>query len=125
MQFDWETSQFSELHELPVGFPMSYPYCEQPTGACKYNTSRPPAWCDRVLMSKAAIGLVSVVSAVNLTSFLSDFFGAPCDSASNHVSMGYRTRLELQAQVGQPSYDVIGSNVCMGDHKPVCLTFRV
>ena len=32
--------------------------------------------------------------------------------------------LEL-AKSGAPQYQVIGEDVCMGDHKPVCLSFQL
>lgn len=85
-RFDFELAQFAELHELPIEFLPSYPFCEDVDRPHAYNSMRAPAWCDRVVMSEAAMDL---------------------------------------ARVGNPTYSVIGEDVCMGDHKPVCLSFTM
>ncbi|XP_065827647.1 inositol polyphosphate-5-phosphatase A-like [Oscarella lobularis] len=53
-QFDLEGKQFDGLHELPLTFPPSYPYKEDLDEGSVLNTTRCPAWCDRILFNDAA-----------------------------------------------------------------------
>eukprot|EP00118_Oscarella_pearsei_P007509 m.37171 g.37171 ORF g.37171 m.37171 type:complete len:428 (+) comp32338_c0_seq2:412-1695(+) len=53
-QFDLEKNQFSDLCELPLTFPPSYPYKEDVHQGDALNTTRCPAWCDRVLFNRIA-----------------------------------------------------------------------
>ena len=85
------------LTEFPLAFPPTYPYTEDPNSGNSYMTTRCPAWCDRVLMSH------DLKSLINLTSGSSD---VDSDSSGNSSAV---------------HYDVIGKDVCMGDHKPVFL----
>ncbi|KAG1655697.1 Type I inositol 1,4,5-trisphosphate 5-phosphatase [Nymphon striatum] len=81
--FDKEVKLFSDvLHEFTINFPPSYPYSEDFNNPGSYMKTRCPAWCDRVLLSKNALHLVS--------------------SASSEDEI---------------YYDLIGPEVCMGDHK--------
>lgn len=66
------------LLELPIRFEPSYPYSEEIDRPRDFLNKRCPAWCDRILMTQAALDL-ALRSAV--------------------------------------SYDLVGRNVCMGDHK--------
>lgn len=59
LQFDLETQALGgQLHELPIRFPMSYPFCEDVTRPTEYMATRCPGWCDRVLMTDEAFALV-------------------------------------------------------------------
>ena len=89
------------LTEFPLAFPPTYPYTEDPNSGNSYMTTRCPAWCDRVLMSH------DLKSLINLTSGSSD---VDSDSSGNSSAV---------------HYDVIGKDVCMGDHKPVYLSFKM
>lgn len=83
-QFDVEPTNLPEsLHELPVRFEPSYAYAEEVDQPRGFLIKRCPAWCDRILMTQAAL-----------------------DKALKTIG----------------SYDLIGREVCMGDHKPVKLT---
>lgn len=54
-RFDTEYPPFKDiLYEMPVKFPPSYPYSEEPELTDTYNDTRAPSWCDRVLMNKLA-----------------------------------------------------------------------
>ncbi|EGD73887.1 inositol polyphosphate-5-phosphatase [Salpingoeca rosetta] len=86
-QFDLEgDSPHPTLRELAVNFEPTYPYSEDPDVHNEFLTKRCPAWCDRVLMTEAA--------------------------------------LELMEPVDEHAYDIIGRDICMGDHKPVKLVVR-
>ena len=78
-QFDVEPTNLPEsLHELPVRFEPSYAYAEEVDQPRGFLIKRCPAWCDRILMTQAAL-----------------------DKALKTIG----------------SYDLIGREVCMGDHK--------
>eukprot|EP00040_Diaphanoeca_grandis_P043918 m.10742 g.10742 ORF g.10742 m.10742 type:complete len:441 (+) comp8458_c0_seq2:432-1754(+) len=58
MAMDWETSQFTDLHEFSIRFPPTYPFdVAEPHCPLRFSMKRPPAWCDRVLLSEAALSL--------------------------------------------------------------------
>ncbi|XP_035783040.1 inositol polyphosphate-5-phosphatase A-like isoform X3 [Anopheles albimanus] len=97
-QFDRELDSLrSVLYEYPITFPPSYPYEEDPLQPGAYMTTRCPAWCDRILISPAARKLI-------------------CGGVDNAMA---------KHDAGVTNYGVIGSNVCMGDHKPVYLSIRI
>uniref|UniRef100_A0A6E8V1K7 inositol-polyphosphate 5-phosphatase n=1 Tax=Anopheles coluzzii TaxID=1518534 RepID=A0A6E8V1K7_ANOCL len=105
-QFDRELESLrSILYEFPITFPPSYPYEEDPFQPVSYMATRCPAWCDRILVSPAARKLVWEHG-------LDD--GKP---AGDGAGSG--------ANTSTVSYGIIGANVCMGDHKPVFLSFRI
>ncbi|KAE9554839.1 hypothetical protein FO519_001954 [Halicephalobus sp. NKZ332] len=83
---DTEPTQY-DLKELPINFPPTYPWSEDPASSDSYMKTRPPAWCDRVLMNSTAFESIS--------------------------------------QNPKPSYNCIGLGACMGDHKPVSLSFSL
>eukprot|EP01147_Barroeca_monosierra_P010289 gene10289-2435_t len=81
-KFDIEgESPHPTLQELPINFEPSYPYSEDPDIHDEFLTKRCPAWCDRILMTEAAMQLIT--------------------------------------PVGDNAYDLVGRNVCTGDHKKV------
>ncbi|CAJ0574647.1 unnamed protein product, partial [Mesorhabditis spiculigera] len=86
LEFDFETKAFPELYEVPINFPPTYPWSEDPTDCGVLMKTRAPAWCDRVLMNENAWRVV---------------------------------------QSGAPAYHSFGRDTCMGDHKPVYLSFAV
>ncbi|KAM7295753.1 inositol polyphosphate-5-phosphatase A [Ixodes scapularis] len=93
-EHDREPSLFKDrLFEFDIAFPPSYPFKEDCSGAHSYMHTRCPAWCDRILLSKAARALVYTGT---------DESGKP-----------------------PVTYQVMGADVCMGDHKPVALYFRM
>uniref|UniRef100_A0A131XVT3 inositol-polyphosphate 5-phosphatase n=1 Tax=Ixodes ricinus TaxID=34613 RepID=A0A131XVT3_IXORI len=93
-EHDREPSLFKDrLFEFDIAFPPSYPFKEDCSGARSYMHTRCPAWCDRILLSKAARALVYTGT---------DESGKP-----------------------PVTYQVMGADVCMGDHKPVALCFRM
>ncbi|XP_050099039.1 uncharacterized protein LOC126579613 isoform X1 [Anopheles aquasalis] len=97
-QFDRELDSLrSVLYEYPITFPPSYPYEEDPLQPGAYMTTRCPAWCDRILISPAARKLI-------------------CGGVDNTMA---------KHDTGVTNYGVIGSDVCMGDHKPVYLSIRI
>ncbi|XP_023183803.1 type I inositol 1,4,5-trisphosphate 5-phosphatase isoform X1 [Xiphophorus maculatus] len=101
LQFDKELLVFKDrLDEMEITFPPTYPYSEDVRHAKQYNTTRCPAWCDRILMSTSAKLLVA----------------KPEDE---------REEGERENEENSIVYDNIGPNVCMGDHKPVFLSFRL
>lgn len=94
-QFNREMEPLADvLLEYPITFAPSYPYEEEPTLPQHYMTTRCPAWCDRILMSSVARQLVRGGDA-----------NGECD-APVHA-----------AQEPLVDYGVIGTDVCMGDHK--------
>ncbi|XP_054885323.1 inositol polyphosphate-5-phosphatase A-like isoform X1 [Poeciliopsis prolifica] len=101
LQFDKELSMFKDqLDEMEITFPPTYPYSEDLSHAKQYNTTRCPAWCDRILMSTSAKCLIA----------------KPEDGKKEG---------EQENEENAIVYDNIGPNVCMGDHKPVFLSFRL
>ncbi|KAM4729703.1 inositol polyphosphate-5-phosphatase A [Anableps anableps] len=98
LQFDKELSVFKDrLDEMDITFPPTYPYSEVLSHPKQYDTTRCPAWCDRILMSISAKDLVAKPEDEG-------------DQGNEDNSI---------------VYDNIGPNVCMGDHKPVFLSFRL
>ena len=89
-KYDQEKETIAErLSEVPLNFPPTYPFEEDPDAGSKYMRTRCPAWCDRVLFS-------------------------------------HPTRQIMEGNGPDSScYDIIGRTVCMGDHKPVFLQFRL
>ncbi|KAM4749118.1 inositol polyphosphate-5-phosphatase A-like [Rhinophrynus dorsalis] len=60
LRFDCEPLPFlSELSEMHISFPPSYPFSESTTGPSEYMGTRCPAWCDRVFMSHSARALLT------------------------------------------------------------------
>uniref|UniRef100_A0A0N5BUF5 inositol-polyphosphate 5-phosphatase n=1 Tax=Strongyloides papillosus TaxID=174720 RepID=A0A0N5BUF5_STREA len=84
---DHEIQNYSSLHEFDISFPPTYPWSEDPEAHNKLMQTRPPAWCDRILMNKSAWNFLKNAKDV--------------------------------------TYDSIGKDVCMGDHKPVYLCFTI
>lgn len=75
----------------------SYPYSEEHHEARSYLRARCPAWCDRILLSHS---LKNIVNTEVFIQFL---------SLSFHSTSFF--------QITRPTYDIIGYNVCVGDHK--------
>ena len=102
---DFETSAIKDcVVEFPLNFPPTYPFEENlDLGdiGTQYMETRCPAWCDRVLVSKLAKDKLFLL------------FHEELDTES-------QTALSMEEGV---EYNVIGSDVCMGDHKPVYLRF--
>lgn len=55
---DKEVLNFPSLKELPIRFPPTYPWSEDPDESEMLMKTRAPAWCDRVLMNERAFLLV-------------------------------------------------------------------
>ncbi|XP_028312206.1 inositol polyphosphate-5-phosphatase A [Gouania willdenowi] len=92
LRFDKEVNAFDDvIREEAITFPPSYPYSEEYAKPTQYMNTRCPAWCDRILMSYAAQGLL-------------------------HKSDDWEKGVV---------YNTVGPNVCMGDHKPVFLSFSL
>lgn len=112
-EYDQETAHVEQrLSEFPLKFPPTYPFEEDPSAGTKYMSTRCPAWCDRVLFSHPTREIIDE------------------DSAS--ASAGSSSPAVFAAAASAPlctprhrDYDVIGRDVCMGDHKPVFLSLRV
>ncbi|KAA0197619.1 Inositol-1 4 5-trisphosphate 5-phosphatase [Fasciolopsis buskii] len=52
LPLDQETLAFSgQLQELPITFPPSYPFSDEPGVPHDYDTTRCPVWCDRIMFS--------------------------------------------------------------------------
>jgi inositol-1,4,5-trisphosphate 5-phosphatase len=114
---DFETSSlYQSVVEFPLTFPPSYPFEENldlhPIGDIGklYMKTRCPAWCDRIL--------VSLIAKKNLFSLNGVRKDECCDELES------RSRLEDNNGEGV-EYNVMGRDVCMGDHKPVYLKFRL
>lgn len=59
LRFDHEPIPFlSDLTELQITFPPTYPFSENVTKPSEFLGTRCPAWCDRVFMSHAARALL-------------------------------------------------------------------
>ena len=104
---DFETSSIKDsVVEFPLSFPPTYPFEENldlgDIGTL-YMETRCPAWCDRILVSRLA--------KQNLLSLNND-----------ELESESRSLLSLDEET---EYNVIGSDVCMGDHKPVYLKFSL
>ncbi|VDN56245.1 unnamed protein product [Dracunculus medinensis] len=59
LEDDREAKNFPMLFELPIHFPPTYPWSEDPTESGSFMKTRAPAWCDRVLMNSDAFQLVN------------------------------------------------------------------
>ncbi|KAJ8317742.1 hypothetical protein KUTeg_005646 [Tegillarca granosa] len=99
-QYDTEPSSFKDrLFEFDIHFPPSYPFSEDVSDGMSYMKTRCPSWCDRILLTHSAKNIV-----VNALYLLFSFF---------------------KDEKHRPKYDIIGRDVCMGDHKPVYLNFHL
>ncbi|EPB75598.1 hypothetical protein ANCCEY_05287 [Ancylostoma ceylanicum] len=58
LEDDREAANFKQLHELPINFPPTYPWSENPDESEVMMKTRAPAWCDRVLMNANAYEVV-------------------------------------------------------------------
>ncbi|XP_029459602.1 type I inositol 1,4,5-trisphosphate 5-phosphatase-like isoform X2 [Rhinatrema bivittatum] len=95
LPYDKEPLPFLDvLSEQPIVFPPSYPYSEDCRNPTKYEHTRCPAWCDRVLMSHSA-------------------------------KCCFQEEKKNESSPPAIVYGTLGDNVCMGDHKPVFLFFRM
>ena len=112
---DFETNFIEKvLTEFPLSFPPTYPFEENldlgDIGE-SYMKKRCPAWCDRVLISKlASDNLLQHITGVQNMESKAEF------GTESHLKPNMFEDIQ---------YDVIGSNVCMGDHKPVFLKLRL
>eukprot|EP00064_Thunnus_orientalis_P002617 superscaffoldBa00000197_g2624 len=105
-----------------IGLVLHYPYSEDSNQGKEYMNTRCPAWCDRILMSSTARDLVLKVSFIQTNAFY------PIQKLLKSRFPTYRFGfVSLQPENEEKSivYDNIGPNVCMGDHKPVFLSFRI
>ena len=112
---DFETNSIEHvLTEFPLSFPPTYPFEENlDLGEIgkSYMKKRCPAWCDRVLISKLAReNLLKRITGVQSKESKAEF-----DTESQPKPNMFE---DIQ-------YNVIGSDVCMGDHKPVFLKLRL
>ncbi|KAF8354849.1 ipp-5 [Pristionchus pacificus] len=64
LQDDKEVDNFPELYEMPITFPPTYPWSEDPLDSGVFMKTRAPAWCDRVLMNKTAYESMEVETSV-------------------------------------------------------------
>nr|VZI20861.1 unnamed protein product [Spirometra erinaceieuropaei] len=63
--FDEEPGPFEgSLFEYPIQFRPSYPFSEDPSKPSEYASSRFPAWCDRVFISRSALSLLDIRDAI-------------------------------------------------------------
>nr|XP_031317915.1 inositol polyphosphate-5-phosphatase A isoform X1 [Camelus dromedarius] len=133
LEFDKELSVFKDrLCELDISFPPSYPYSEDSSQGKQYMNTRCPAWCDRVLMSPSAKELI-LRGALSEQTLMSE--ANVSRESGNRTSVcgagGSAARVLTAAPTASESeekvvtYDHIGPSVCMGDHKPVFLAFRI
>ncbi|CAD6190464.1 unnamed protein product [Caenorhabditis auriculariae] len=58
LEDDKEATNFKQLHEIPINFPPTYPWSEDPEDSEALMKTRAPAWCDRVLMNNAAFEFI-------------------------------------------------------------------
>ena len=79
-------------------FVCSYPYSEEHHEARSYLRARCPAWCDRILLSHSFKNIVN--SEVRIS-----FLYSP-----SHIP-------SIIIQIDLPTYNIVGYNVCVGDHK--------
>ncbi|KAG9510375.1 Inositol polyphosphate-5-phosphatase A, partial [Fragariocoptes setiger] len=114
LEYDNEPEHFkSQLFEFDIKFFPSYPFQEGKFGDCNYAMTRCPSWCDRILFNKCARDLIVTNKDCNMN----------CGNASHQAS-----------EISDPKsascddcviYKLMGSDVPMGDHKPVMLTCRI
>ena len=79
----------------------SYPYSEEHHEARSYLRARCPAWCDRILLSHLFKESVDTEVRVRL----------------DQSSAGSQRIVFIHLQVNRPTYDLMGRDVCVGDHK--------
>lgn len=72
LEDDKELQSFKQMHELPINFPPTYPWSEDPEDSEVLMKTRAPAWCDRVVMNDAAFSVVNDSTQKEYTSFGSD-----------------------------------------------------
>ena len=111
---DFETSSLNQsVVEFPLTFPPSYPFEENldlgDIGKL-YMKTRCPAWCDRIL--------VSLIAKKNLFSSNVVRRDDCCGELESRSQLEDNNSEEVE-------YNVMGRDVCMGDHKPVYLKFRL
>jgi len=85
------------IYPKTMSFVFSYPYSEEHHEARSYLRARCPAWCDRILLSHSFKNHVNTEVRKEKIFFIN----------SSIISL----------QTNQPIYDIIGYNVCVGDHK--------
>ena len=112
---DFETNFIEKvLTEFPLCFPPTYPFEENldlgDIGK-SYMKKRCPAWCDRVLISRLA--------SDNLMKRIT---GAESKESKPDFGTESQPKPDMFEDI---QYNVIGSDVCMGDHKPVFLKLRL
>ncbi|CAL8084212.1 unnamed protein product [Calicophoron daubneyi] len=96
LELDEELTEFSDvLQEVHITFPPSYPFTESDDEAKKYSKTRCPAWCDRILLDRRTF----------------EGLRAP------------RSRNNAKISAGRITYDLLAKDACVGDHKPVYLSF--
>jgi len=59
LEEDSEPRVFATLKEAAINFPPTYPWSEDPLRPNVLMSTRPPAWCDRILMNEIAWRWVS------------------------------------------------------------------
>lgn len=97
---DRESVEFA-LKEVEIAFPPTYPWSEDPQRHFELMNTRAPAWCDRVLMNEEAWRLVSA------------------DESRTYTSLGISANTSPAFSNGT----FLGMDACVGDHKPVMLSF--
>ncbi|XP_031552090.1 inositol polyphosphate-5-phosphatase A-like isoform X3 [Actinia tenebrosa] len=59
-KYNKELEEFKrELYEYSISFPPSYPFSENIDEGARYNNSRCPSWCDRVLLSHSVKKIIA------------------------------------------------------------------
>ncbi|BHF63710.1 Type I inositol 1,4,5-trisphosphate 5-phosphatase [Sparganum proliferum] len=92
--FDEEPGPFEgSLFEYPIQFRPSYPFSEDPSKPSEYASSRFPAWCDRVFISRSALSLLDIRDAV---------YGLLCED----VSVGDHKPVFLQLTLADDAFTV-------------------
>lgn len=107
LTMDNELDNFkSSLHELKISFYPSYPYREDEHGGYSYMNTRCPAWCDRVLFNAAGKQIISL------------------DDSSDSINEDSAQKLDTADGICKKNptlYMLMGTDIPMGDHKPVYL----
>uniref|UniRef100_A0A914W902 inositol-polyphosphate 5-phosphatase n=1 Tax=Plectus sambesii TaxID=2011161 RepID=A0A914W902_9BILA len=62
---DKELRNFPTLREMEINFQPTYPWSEDPDETVAFMKTRPPAWCDRVLMNDRAYSILQDEEANN------------------------------------------------------------
>ncbi|KAL7063824.1 hypothetical protein AAHC03_04602 [Spirometra sp. Aus1] len=92
--FDEEPGPFEgSLFEYPIQFRPSYPFSEDPSKPSEYASSRFPAWCDRVFISRSALSLLDIRDAI---------YGLLCED----VSVGDHKPVFLQLTLADDAFAV-------------------